>query len=65
MLVKAGEPVVIEVVSGGIRVEALGRARQSGSLGDMIRVENVDSRKIIYARVVAAGVVRLDLSSGD
>ena len=65
MLVKAGEPVVIEVVSGGIRVEAWGRARQSGSLGDMIRVENVDSRKIIYARVVAAGVVRLDLSSGD
>ncbi len=65
ILVRAGEPVVIEVVSGAIRVEALGRARQRGKLGDVIRVENVDSRKIVTARVVAKGVVRLDLNLGN
>lgn len=64
ILVRAGDPVVIEVVSGAIRVEALGRARQSGKLGDLIRVENVDSRKIIVAQVVDKGVVRLDLNPG-
>jgi flagella basal body P-ring formation protein FlgA len=65
ILVRVGEPVIIEVVSGSIRVEALGRARQSGKLGDMIRVENVDSRKIITARVVEKGIVRLDLGLGN
>ena len=65
VLVRTGEPVVIEVVSGAIRVEALGRARQSGKLGDVIRVENVDSRKTITARVVDKGVVRLDLNFGN
>lgn len=61
ILVQAGDVVVIEAISGAITVKTLGVALQNGKLGDVIRVENIESRKEIMARIVKQGIVRLEL----
>jgi flagella basal body P-ring formation protein FlgA len=61
LLVQAGDIVVIEALSGAITVKTLGVALQNGKLGDVIQVENIESRKEIMARIVTQGVVRLEL----
>ncbi len=64
ILVKAGDVVVIEALSGAISVKTMGVALQSGKLGDLIRVENAESRKEIAAYIVGKGVVRVEVFSG-
>ena len=50
-LIKRGASVTIEYVSGSIKVTATGEAKQSGSRGDVIKVRNLNSNKIISAEV--------------
>ena len=49
--VKRGQLVKIVAKKGGIYVETLGRALQNGRVGDIIRVKNVYSGKVIEGRV--------------
>ncbi len=51
-LVNAGDRVTILLTRGQIKINAAGIARQKGGKGDLIRVSNSDSRKIIVAEVV-------------
>lgn len=58
-LVKRGEQVVINALSGSINVRMPGEALSDGALGQQIRVRNTSSQKIIYARVVGPGQVEV------
>lgn len=58
--VKRGEIVTVIAESETVRIKGLGTARQSGRIGDWIKVANLDSGKEISARVVEAGVVAVD-----
>lgn len=57
VLVKRGDAVVIEARSGPVQVSASGEALEPGRQGDVVRVRNVNTGKVIRARVVEAGTV--------
>jgi len=61
-LIERGELVRVCVKTGSAEVTAVGEARTNGRLGDLVEVKNVDTGKRFYGRVVAAGVVEVDLS---
>lgn len=59
-LVKRGDIVRIIVESDDLKVTALGKVKEKGSRGEMIKVLNVDSNKEIYARVLDSSSVKVD-----
>jgi hypothetical protein len=59
-LVKARDMVRLLARVGSFRVTALGEAQQDGRAGQLIRVRNVDSNRIISGRVVDQRVVEVD-----
>jgi flagella basal body P-ring formation protein FlgA len=58
-MVTKGETVTIIAQSGGLKVTALGQAKESGALGQTIAVINMDSKKSISARVIGPGQVEV------
>jgi flagella basal body P-ring formation protein FlgA len=56
--------VKIQVVSGALTVTVLGEAQQDGRLGQNVLVQNVDSKKVLTARVTGPGVVEVELGGG-
>ena len=59
-LVNRGERVTIMAKSQAIQITAPGEARNSGALGEIIRVKNLTSRREIQARVLDAGIVETE-----
>jgi flagella basal body P-ring formation protein FlgA len=59
-LVKRGDRVRIVLESAGLRISAFGQAKQKGAQGEMIPVVNLDSNKVIHARVVDSHTVRIE-----
>ncbi len=59
VLVRCREPVTLLFASGALRAEAFGVARDSGALGDAVRVENLTTRKTVVGRVAGPGLVKL------
>lgn len=60
-LVKRGDVVLVVAESNGLRATALGVVRErEGRRGERIRVENVDSKKSLYARVLDSKTVQVD-----
>ncbi|WP_249121688.1 flagellar basal body P-ring formation chaperone FlgA [Stutzerimonas stutzeri] len=57
MAVKRGQPVKIVANNEGIEASTSGEALADGQPGDVIRVRNVRSGKVIEAKVLEAGVV--------
>lgn len=57
MAVRRGEPVKMIANNDGIEASASGEALADGQPGDVIRVRNTRSGKVIDAKVVEAGVV--------
>lgn len=57
--VTQGESVDLIVESGALRITAKVRALENGRVNRWIRIENPSSRKILQARVIAPGVVKL------
>lgn len=60
VLVRRGDAVAITVEKGGLSVRMMGEALSDGRAGEQIRVVNNQSQRTISARVVEAGVVRVD-----
>ena len=58
-VVKSGQLVTIVAENQGIRVTVTGRAKSSGGVGDLIRVENLLSRKEFPARIVDSATVEV------
>ena len=60
-LVKRGDVVLVVAQSGGLRITALGVVNErEGRRGERIKVENLDSKKNIYARVLDSKTVEVD-----
>jgi hypothetical protein len=60
VLIKASDNVKVIAVIGAARVEAVGEALQEGRAGDVIRVRNTESNRIVRGRVEAGGIVVVD-----
>jgi len=61
VLVERGQQVTLVAASGSIEIRAPGRALSAGSERDRVRVQNVNSLKIVEGVVENAGTVRVDL----
>ena len=63
MVVVRNDTVTMLLQHGALSVTARGRAMEDGAVGDRIRVVNVDSSRVVDARVVGPGtvVVRIGL----
>lgn len=59
-LVKRGDLVVIIAQSKGLKITTRGLVKKKGRLGDRIPVVNVDSKKVLYARVIDSNTVQVD-----
>ncbi len=60
-IVRRGDRVKMVINSGRMRLTATGLARSDGILDEMIRVQNINSNKIIHCRVAAPGLVEVIL----
>jgi len=59
-LVKRGDLVVIIAESRGLKITTRGQVKKKGRLGEQIPVINLDSKKVLYARVIDANTVKVD-----
>jgi len=56
-VVKKGKLVRIMLQKGPLKISTIGLSKQDGETGDLIRVKNISSKKIIYAKVMGDSVV--------
>lgn len=59
-LVKRGDLVVIIAESASMKITTRGQVKKKGRLGELIPVVNLDSKKILHARVLDANTVKVD-----
>ncbi len=59
-LVKRGEVVRILLESGPMTISAVGQSQEDGGQGDLIRVQNIASKRVIFARVTGHSQVRVE-----
>ncbi len=57
IIIKRNQNILIRIESYGLLVTATGKAIQDGRAGDYIKVRNIDSKRIILARVDEDGTV--------
>jgi flagella basal body P-ring formation protein FlgA len=57
VLIKRNQSVAIKIESAGLVASAIGKAMQDGAVGGYIKVQNVDSKIIIMAKVNEDGTV--------
>ena len=62
-VVKRGVPVQVVFQEGGLTIVTTATSLQSGGIGDLIRVRNLDSGLIISGTVQADGTVRVGTAS--
>lgn len=62
VLVRSRQRVTMQVRAGELVVTAVGEAQQEGRLGQTILVQNVDSKKMISARVTGPATVEIDVA---
>ena len=60
-LIKKGGVVNIALVNGAMRLTTQGRSLENGSLGDMIRIKNIKTKKIIEAKVTGMASASVNL----
>jgi flagella basal body P-ring formation protein FlgA len=59
-LVKRGDRVRIIAESAGLRISAVGQVKQKGAQGELVPVMNLDSNRVVHARVVDSKTVRIE-----
>ncbi len=60
-VVSRGDLVTIIARSGGLQVSAPGEVKNAGAIGEIVRVKNLNSRRVLQARVVDSSLVEVDL----
>jgi len=58
--IKRGKMVKIVLENGPLTIVTVGLSEEDGSRGDFIRVKNISSNKIVYAKVIDDSSVRID-----
>lgn len=61
VLIRARQRVTLTVRLGAMNVSASGEAMQDGKLGQTVRVQNIDSKKVLTGKVSGPGVVDIEL----
>lgn len=59
-LVLRGQHITIVAQNGGLNLRVKGKALMDGQKGQTIKVKNLNSKKLIYARVISAGMVKVN-----
>lgn len=59
-ILKRGQVVKAFVGKGNFEVSIMAQAEEAGSIGDIIKVKNIDSQKLFAGRVVDRGVVQIE-----
>jgi flagella basal body P-ring formation protein FlgA len=59
ILVERSAIVTLTFDSGALQLSLKGRATEQGSLGDVVGVQNLNSKRVVQGVVVGAGLVRL------
>ena len=60
-LVSKGDLVTLSLRAGQMSLKTQGRAMEAGSLGDIVRVKNSKSKKVVETRVTGKGTVKVSL----
>lgn len=60
-LVLRGQHITIVAQNGNLNLRVKGKAMMDGQQGQTIKVKNLTSKKLIYAKVVSEGVVKVGL----
>ncbi len=60
-LIRRGEQVTLLAKPSGIEVRMQGKALSSGGAGDIVKIRNLSSNRIIEGTVVATGIVKVHL----
>ena len=60
-LVRRGQEVTILATSGGFEVRMKGQAMMDGASGEIIKVRNLSSRRIVEGEIIAAGTIKVPL----
>lgn len=60
-IIKKGQRIKVLVKSGNLELSMIGIAKGNGGIDDMIRVQNINSNKTIYAQVIAPGLVEVHI----
>ena len=60
-LVQRGKIVRVVYNSGMMRITTVGMPEEDGTAGSVIRIRNITSNKIIYARVMGAALVEIEI----
>ena len=61
VLIKRGQPVNILVQSDGIEISVKGKALMDGAVNDLIKAQNISSKKIVYGTVIAPGTITAEI----
>ena len=59
-LVRRGDVVTIIAESDGLRITTRGKIKERGCRGEKIKVVNLNSNKVIYARILDSNTVKVD-----
>jgi flagellar basal body P-ring formation protein FlgA len=59
-LIKKGRMVKMVLNNGFITITTVGQTQEDGGMGSSVRVKNVSSERIVYARVVGDSLVQVD-----
>ncbi len=65
VIVQRKDMVRVYLKSGGLLIQSVGLARESGVIGDYIKVQNIDSQKIFFAQVTGIREVTVDANAGE
>jgi len=60
VMVKRGNLVRIVLEKGPLRITTMGLSKQNGAFGDIIKVKNISSKNVIYARVMGDSLVQVE-----
>lgn len=60
VIVKQRDLVKLVATIGSVRIVTTGEAMQDGKMGDVIRVRNIESNRVVNGRIDARGVVSVD-----
>lgn len=59
-LVRRGDVVTIIAESDGLRITTRGKTKERGCRGEKIKIVNLNSNKVIYARILDSNTVKVD-----
>lgn len=65
VLVERGQRVTMIAEQGGVQAQTVGEAMKKGRKGEMIKVKNESSERVVSAIVADSGVVRMVYASGQ